>query len=127
MEGQAALLGERLGGGIAISEDVDADQTDDRRHAVAIELEIFEGFVLHRELRSCGLAAETDILSLGCGVDDIHRRAHGEFVEQACGDGVAALRVGQREQNGIVAGLALLDAMQGVEPGVEFVAAFLEG
>ncbi len=42
-------FGEGLGGGIAISEDVNADQTHDRRDAVAVEAEIFEGFVLDGE------------------------------------------------------------------------------
>ena len=48
----------------------------------------------------------------------------GEFVEQSGGDGVAALRVGKGEQNGVVGGMALLGAVQSVQPGVEFLAAF---
>jgi hypothetical protein len=42
----------------------------------------------------------------------VHGGAVGEFVEQAGGDVVAALSVGEGEKNGIVGGLALLGAMQ---------------
>ncbi len=52
-------------------------------------------------------------------IHHVHGRAHGEFVEQSGGDGVAALRVGERQQDGIVAGLALLRAVQRRKPGIE--------
>jgi hypothetical protein len=46
LERQAAALGQRFGGGVAVSEDVDADQADDRSDAIAVEAEVFESFVL---------------------------------------------------------------------------------
>ena len=49
LEGEAAALGERLSGGIAITEYPDAHQADHRRHAVAVEMKIFEGPVLDDE------------------------------------------------------------------------------
>ena len=76
-----------------------------------------------------GTAAFADagaVLTFDRRIDHIHRGSHGEFVEQAGGDGIAALRVGQGQQDWIVAGLALLGAVQGIEPGVEFEAAFFE-
>ena len=117
MEGEAATLGQGLGCGIAVAEDVDADQADDRSDAVTVEAEIFESFVLDGEAGSAGG------LRGGFGLFNVHGGAVGEFVEQSGGDVEAALGVGQREQDGIVGGMALLGAVQGVEPGVEFLAA----
>jgi len=57
---------------------------------------------------------------------DIHSSSHGQLVEQPRGDGISALRVGQRDENGIIAGLALLRAVQRGQPDIELAAAFLK-
>src|SRR5271154_5494795 len=49
-----------------------------------------------------------------------------KFVEQSGGSVIAAVRGGESEKNGIVGGLALLGAMQRVEPGFEFLTALGE-
>jgi hypothetical protein len=41
----------------------------------------------------------------------------GEFIEQSGGNRVAALGVGQGKQDGVVGRLALLGAVQSVQPG----------
>ncbi len=46
-----------------------------------------------------------------------------QFVEQARGNGISALGVGEGQKDRIVAGLALLRGVQRVEPGVELEAA----
>ena len=96
---------------------MDADQTDNRCDAIAVEAQIFESLVLDGEAGSGG-----DWRG-GLGFFNVHGGAVGEFVEQAGGDGEAALGVGQGEQDGVVGGLALLGAVQSVEPGVELLAA----
>ncbi len=117
LEGEAAALGQGLGFRIAIAEDVDADQADHRCDAIAVEAEIFESLVLDGETGGAGG------LRKDFGFFDVHGGAVGQFVEQSGGDMVAALGVGQGEQDGVVGGLALLGAVKGVKPGVEFLAA----
>ncbi len=49
LKGQTAALGERFGGGIAISEDLDAHQPNHRSNAVTILLQIIESLVARGE------------------------------------------------------------------------------
>ena len=45
-----------------------------------------------------------------------------QFVEQASRDGIAALGIGERKQNGVIGGLTLLGAMQRIKPRLELLA-----
>ena len=47
LERDAATLGQPLGVGIVISENLDADQSHHRGHVIAVQVKIFEGAVLH--------------------------------------------------------------------------------
>jgi hypothetical protein len=47
----------------------------------------------------------------------------GQFVKQSGRNGKSALSVGQCQKDSVIGGMALLGAMQSVEPGVELLAA----
>ena len=69
LEGYAGFFGEFLGGGIAVAEDANADQSDDRRDEIAVAVEVGEGGVgVGRIAGVC--------FQIGC-------RAGNQFVEEA--------------------------------------------
>src|ERR1700680_2979022 len=73
LECEAAPFGQGLGRGIAIAENVNTDQTDDRSYTVTIKLQIFEGLVLNR--KACGGTCKTRFVLELWSCLDVHSRA----------------------------------------------------
>src|SRR5205814_8847923 len=93
-----------------------ADQAYDRSDAVAIKAQVLECLVLNRQARG------VRTLKRGFALFDVHRSAMRQFVEQSGRNGITALGIGKREQNGIVCGLPLLRMMKFVQPNLQLVA-----
>ena len=96
---------------------MDADQTDNRGDAIAVEAQVVESLVLD------GKAGSAGGLRGGFFLFNVHGGAVGEFVEQSGGDGEPSLGIGQGEQDSVVGGLALLGAVKSVKPDVKFLTA----
>src|SRR5713226_4037740 len=88
---QPAFLRQWFGRGIAIAKDLDADESHDRRYAVAILPQFFESTIARSK--------NSSLLGGGSGfLFHVRRRSVGQLVEQSDRNLVAALGIGQSQQ-----------------------------
>src|ERR1019366_5480521 len=117
LKGETAAFGQRLGGGIAISENLDAHQSNYRRHAIAILAQLFKCLVTRDQRRTAG-GHWLDVIEIrSCSV--------GKLVEKPNGNLVGALRIGQPQEHWIIRWLCCQCAMDFIEPvGQPLIAIF---
>src|SRR5581483_2956429 len=112
LKSQAEAFGKGLSGGIPVAENPDADQSHHGSYVVTVDVEIVEGAVANRRFHT---------------LLDIHSSAVGELVQQFNRDLVAALAIGQSQQDGIVSGVAGDGAMDRIQPLAQFVPPLSKG